>query len=132
MDAAVRAETCRKCGVGFEIPATYYKQTSPTCSRCRSVYMKAYKAEPPGTRRRIGKRGYPRKSTNGEMVLAHRLRAERALGRPLPPGAVVHHADGSRSPDAPLVICQDQAYHLLLHRRMRVKAAGGDVAKVIR
>jgi hypothetical protein len=25
-----------------------------------------------------------------------------------------------------LVICQDQAYHLDLHRRMRIKAAGGN------
>lgn len=56
----------------------------------------------------------------------HRLRAERALGKPLPPQAVVHHADGSRSDDAPLVICQDQAYHKLLHVRAFVKAKGGD------
>jgi len=56
----------------------------------------------------------------------HVLRAERALSKPLPPKAVVHHADGSKRDDAPLVICQDQAYHALLHVRMRVKAAGGD------
>ena len=56
----------------------------------------------------------------------HRVRAEKALGRPLPAGAVVHHADGSKADDAPLVICQDQAYHRFLHARMRVKAAGGN------
>jgi hypothetical protein len=56
----------------------------------------------------------------------HVLRAERALGRPLPKGAVVHHADGSTRADSPLVICQDAAYHKLLHVRMRVRAAGGD------
>jgi hypothetical protein len=59
-------------------------------------------------------------------VLAHRARAERALGRPLPPKAIVHHADGSRHEDAPLVICQDQKYHMLLHARMRVRSAGGN------
>ncbi len=56
----------------------------------------------------------------------HRIRAERALGKPLPPRAEVHHADGSKRDDAPLVICQDHAYHLLLHVRMRVVRAGGN------
>lgn len=56
----------------------------------------------------------------------HRLRAERALGKPLPLGAEVHHADGTLSDDAPLVICQDRAYHALLHARMRVVRAGGN------
>lgn len=62
----------------------------------------------------------------GERILAHRLRAERALGRPLPVGVVVHHADGSKSPTAPLVICPDEKYHKLLHRRMKIVKAGGD------
>lgn len=56
----------------------------------------------------------------------HVRRAELALGRPLPTGAEVHHADGSKSDDAPLVICQDRAYHMFLHRLLRVKRAGGD------
>lgn len=59
----------------------------------------------------------------------HRTRAAIALGKPLPKGAVVHHADGSRDENAPLVICQDAAYHNLLHARMRVLAAGGDPNK---
>ncbi len=66
------------------------------------------------------------RNEQGVYLHFHRLRAERALGKPLPAGAVVHHADGSRSEDAPLVICQDQAYHRLLHARMRVKALGGN------
>jgi hypothetical protein len=68
------------------------------------------------------------------MLSLHILRAENALGKPLPPGAVVHHADGSKSVTAPLVICQDQAYHFLLHRRMRVVQSGGnpDTEKVCR
>lgn len=56
----------------------------------------------------------------------HRARAEKALGRALPLLAQVHHVDGSKSPDAPLVICEDQAYHALLHVRTRVLRAGGD------
>lgn len=59
-------------------------------------------------------------------VLLHRVRAEKALGKPLPRGAVVHHADGSKSDNAPLVICEDAAYHRLLHARERVMRAGGN------
>lgn len=63
---------------------------------------------------------------SGERILVHRLRAHRALGRPLPPGVVVHHADGSKSATAPLVICPSEAYHQLLHRRARIVQAGGN------
>lgn len=62
----------------------------------------------------------------GGIDTIHRLRAAAALGKPLPESAVVHHANGTKRPDSPLVICQDQAYHMLLHFRMRVRAAGGN------
>jgi hypothetical protein len=69
--------------------------------------------------------GYPAYGKNG-VHLAHRFRAEQALGKPLPIGAEVHHADGSKSVTAPLVICQDSAYHHLLHFRAKVLALGGN------
>lgn len=61
-------------------------------------------------------------------VLEHVLIAERALGKPLPAGAQVHHVDENRRNNANrnLVICQDQTYHSLLHRRARVLRAGGN------
>ena len=54
--------------------------------------------------------------------------AERALGKPLPRGAEVHHVDGDKRNNAcrNLVICQDHAYHCLLEIRARVLVAGGD------
>jgi hypothetical protein len=60
--------------------------------------------------------------------LEHVLVAERVLGKPLPPRAVVHHVDGNGRHNVArnLVICEDQAYHLLLHRRTRVKRLGGN------
>jgi hypothetical protein len=71
-------------------------------------------------------RRYRMTSIKGKKKRNHVIRAERALGKPLPPHAVVHHADGSRDENAPLVICQDRMYHALLHLRMRIKAAGGN------
>jgi hypothetical protein len=57
----------------------------------------------------------------------HRELAEAALGKPLPEKAVVHHVDHDTLNKSPrLVICEDQAYHMLLHRRERVVKAGGN------
>lgn len=71
-------------------------------------------------------KGYRTVNVHERVVGLHVARAERALGRSLPQGAVVHHADGSKGDQAPLVICESAAYHRLLHIRMRVKAAGGN------
>ena len=64
--------------------------------------------------------GYVMIKMNGKLVYEHRVLAEKALGRKLPRGAVVHHMG---EPDdnhgfCKLVICPDQEYHTLLHKRM--------------
>ena len=61
---------------------------------------------------RAGKRGY---------VMAHLSVAERALGKPLPKKAIVHHYDNT------LVICESQAYHKFLHKRERALKECGHV-----
>ena len=63
---------------------------------------------------------YTKTTAAGKTLYQHRIEAEAALGHLLPMNAVVHHAGGT------LVICQDQAYHMLLHQRMRVLALGGN------
>ena len=63
---------------------------------------------------------------NKKTDALHRIRASKALGKPLPAGAEVHHVDGSKNPNAPLVICQDSAYHNFLHYRMRIVRDGFD------
>lgn len=66
--------------------------------------------------------------TSTSIEWEHRLIAAKALGRPLPTKVHVHHWDnnGRNNTNKNLVICQDIAYHKLLHRRQRIKNAGGD------
>jgi hypothetical protein len=58
----------------------------------------------------------------------HELIAEQALGHPLPASAVIHHVNEIKTDNrgANLVMCQDDAYHVELHRKLRVLRAGGD------
>lgn len=71
--------------------------------------------------------GHHRANSRGG-VLEHLLVAERALGRPLLLPAQVHHVDENTHNNAPsnLVICQDQSYHWVLHRRARAWEATGN------
>jgi hypothetical protein len=67
--------------------------------------------------------GHPR----GRYVFEHILVAERVLGKVLPIGTVVHHIDGNGLNNANnnLVICQDEVYHKLLHKRDAAYKASG-------
>ena len=69
---------------------------------------------------------HPRSNPSG-YVPEHILLAEKAYGKPLPPKAVVHHADsvGDNNQQNNLVICEDQGFHLVLHRRRRAFLACG-------
>lgn len=73
-------------------------------------------------------RGYRTWTINGVVKYRHVVVAERALGKELPEGAVVHHVDGDKfnNRNSNLVICQSQSYHAILHARTRVYMAGGD------
>lgn len=87
--------------------------------------------------RTVSSRGYAlvlepdhNRANGGGYVFEHILIAERVLGKPLPPGAQIHHVnqkcDDNRNCN--LVICQDQAYHRLLHRRQRALDATGNAS----
>jgi len=71
-------------------------------------------------------RDHPHARSNG-YVREHILIVEKALGKPLPPIAQVHHFDGIRgnNDQGNHVICQDDAYHKLLHQRTRAYEACG-------
>ena len=70
--------------------------------------------------------GHPLSAKNG-WIGEHILVIERALGKPTPPGAQTHHVNEDKSDNRQknLVLCQDRAYHLLLHQRMRALKASG-------
>ena len=55
---------------------------------------------------------------NNSYVFEHIIITEKALGKPLPPKVQVHH-HGAKDDNTQIVICQNQAYHTLLHVRMR-------------
>jgi hypothetical protein len=67
---------------------------------------------------------HPR-ATNG-FVYEHILVAEKALGKYLPHTAEVHHVNEVNNIPSNLVICQDAAYHKLLHARTRALKACGN------
>jgi hypothetical protein len=102
-----------RCACGCGLPVTVSSGRQP-----RFVERHQHRGKPTSHYRKL--------VLNGELVAVHRLRAELALGKPLPLKAKVHHVDGTKSELSPLVICQNEAYHKLIHARMRVKAAGGN------
>src|ERR1700738_3391808 len=83
---------------------------------------------------RIGSHGYRVLFAPGSQyadrhgyVLEHAMVAGMALGRPLPTGAQVHHVNEVKTDNRGenLVVCQDHAYHMLLHQRAAAIAACG-------
>lgn len=62
---------------------------------------------------------HQRSCSNG-YVLEHIVIAEKMIGGPLPPGAVVHHTDNNkgRTDKYGIVICKNRAEHQTIHRKM--------------
>lgn len=64
----------------------------------------------------------------GSLTYEHIILAEKALGKQLPYGAIVHHmkARDDNHGAFKLIICPDQAYHILIHKRMEELGYGQD------
>ena len=68
------------------------------------------------------KTGYVMVKHERKLTYEHIVLAEKALGKPLPKGAIVHHMNENRADNHTpfnLVVCPSQEYHILLHKRMR-------------
>lgn len=67
-----------------------------------------------------------RANYNG-YVRQHILIAEKALNKHLPVGAVIHHVNENKSDNdnINLVICENNDYHKLLHKRKRALESSG-------
>jgi len=77
-------------------------------------------------RLRVKARGHHRADSNG-YVFAHVLIVEAALGKPVPSRHPTHHADSDPTNNANdnLVLCEDNAYHMLIELRTRAYRACG-------
>ena len=72
--------------------------------------------------------GYVYRWVGGRDVSEHRLVVERVLGRTLPTKVHIHHVDENRKNNSNrnLVVCEDIAYHKLLHFRASLIKAGAN------
>lgn len=80
-----------------------------------------------GTGRSKTSEGYIRIWRDGKGIMEHTYLAEKALGKKLPKGAQVHHMNENKTDNFTyfnLVICPNQEYHQLLHRRMTAQKNG--------
>ena len=69
----------------------------------------------------INEDGYHAVMINYQQKLVHRLVVERAMWKPLPAGTIVHHLNGIKTDNrhCNLVVCPNESYHKLLHRRQK-------------
>jgi hypothetical protein len=116
---------CQYCGVDFNKPQN--KQFCSLACANKAQNTRGERAEHPEGYILVHVPDHPR-ALSGGYVLEHILIVEKAMGRFLPPKAEVHHWNENKTDNRNenLVVCQDRAYHFLLHARMRIKAAGGD------
>lgn len=70
----------------------------------------------------VSSAGYVLITVDGKRKYEHIHLAEKALGKPLPKGAIVHHFNNNSTDNHTLfnlIVCPDQAYHMLIHKRTR-------------
>jgi hypothetical protein len=115
-----------ECGCGRPVPLAM--QNNPKRGWVKGQPVRFVLGHNPNTGK--GKR-YREDSFGGAPRTYEHIRvAEKALGKSLPKGAHVHHADGNQRNNDPsnLVICQDAKYHKLLHIRTEALQVTGNAS----
>ena len=81
----------------------------------------------------ITSNGYRMHMIGGVKKLGHAWAAEKALGHALPKGAQVHHVNGDKTDNRNenLVICPNNEYHKLLHKRQRALEVCGNANWIV-
>jgi len=66
--------------------------------------------------------GYILVNVEGKYIKQSLLVVEKAIGKGRPAGSIIHHVDGDKGNDSNnnLVLCEDNNYHSLIHRRERM------------
>lgn len=113
-----KAPNCTKSGSRY-----------PSLGLCKVHYLRftrygRYEREraPFGKGRPKTTAGYVLLTVDGKRIYEHVYLAEKALGKPLPPKGVVHHMNENPADNLTpfnLVVCPDQAYHMLLRKRTK-------------
>ena len=104
MDSIARAKisvTCPCCQLVFErtkkqISAVIKRSGRWSCKSCSTRKSNAMRSKQIGATR-VNKKGYVEEKTEHGWVRQHRLVVERAIGRSLSNGELVHHKDGNKS-----------------------------------
>lgn len=120
MDSTTRKGKLRRFIAGHYF--RYFNRMNPSVGGDKSTNWKGG--------RRTTSHGYALVRRVGDYVYEHIDKAEKALGHSLPEGAEVHHVNRIKSDNSNtnLVICQDSAYHQLLHARQRAYDATGNAS----
>lgn len=107
------ADDCHKKSVKRGYCDTHYRRIQ------RYGTLETVRQKPGGLVRMGG--GYLTQRIDGEIKLHHVRVVEAVLGVNLPKGVEIHHVNEITSDNRHenLVVCQDRAYHMLLHVRQR-------------
>jgi hypothetical protein len=130
---------CEICGKEFEIRKSHY-HLRKTCSiHCAGIRRGITKSAENSYQwkggRKISSDGYvlvhdpgnPKEDRNG-FVREHVRIIEKIIGKPLPKKSLIHHLNLDRSDNrhSNLIVCDNTAYHFLLHKRTRAFCACGN------
>ncbi len=120
-----------ECGCGRQLPAPKFPSRATRFLVGHNFRLSGHRSWRGGVKRGlyvlVRRPEHPRADSQG-YVREHVLMVEAVLGKVLPDAAVVHHVNERKHDNRNdnFVLCQDESYHRLLHRRARAFAGCGD------